>query len=49
MVEYVVDADECDQQPYGERDRATSPKSKFDEQIMQSPAKGPTKLVISRV
>ena len=25
MVEYVVDADECDQQPYEERDKATSP------------------------
>ena len=26
MVEYVADADECDQQPYGERDKATSPE-----------------------
>ena len=25
MVEYVADADECDQQPYEERDKATSP------------------------
>ena len=24
MVEYVADADECDQQPYEERDKATS-------------------------
>ena len=23
MDEYVADADECDQQPYGERDKAT--------------------------
>ena len=23
MVEYVADANECDQQPYGERDKAT--------------------------
>ena len=28
MDEYVVDVDECDQQPYEERDKATSPKSK---------------------
>ena len=25
LDEYVVDADECDQQPYEERDEATSP------------------------
>ena len=25
LAEYVVDADECDQQPYEERDEATSP------------------------
>ena len=25
MVEYVADVDECDQQPYEERDKATSP------------------------
>ena len=35
MDEYVVDADECDQQPYGERDKATSPESKVGEQILQ--------------
>ena len=39
MVEYVADADECDQQPYEERDKATSPGSKVGEQILQSPAK----------
>ena len=38
MSKYVVDADECDQQPYGERGKATSPESKVGEQIMQSPA-----------
>ena len=37
MAEYVADADECDQQPYGERDKATSPK--VGEQILQSPTK----------
>ena len=36
MAEYVADADECDQQPYGERDKETSPESKFGE---QTPAK----------
>ena len=25
MAEYVADADECDKQPYRERDKATSP------------------------
>ena len=25
LVEYVADADKCDQQPFGERDKATSP------------------------
>ena len=25
LAEYVADADECDKQPYGERDKATSP------------------------
>ena len=25
LDEYVVDADECDQKPYEERDKATSP------------------------
>ena len=49
MAEYVVDADECDQQPYGERDKEKSPGSKFGEQILQSQYKGPTKLVMSRV
>ena len=39
MAEYVVDADKCDLQPYGERDKETSPKSNFGEQILQSPAK----------
>ena len=39
MAEYVADADECDQQPYEERGKATNPKSKVGEQIMQSPAK----------
>ena len=39
MAENVADADECDQQPYGERDEATSPGSKVGEQILQSPAK----------
>ena len=38
-LEYVVDADECDQKPYGERDKATSPKSKVGEQILQSSVK----------
>ena len=49
LAEYVADADECDQQPYEERDKATSPESKVGEQIMQSPAKEPTKMVKSRV
>ena len=31
MAEYVVDADECDQQPYGEKDKATNPRSKVGE------------------
>ena len=39
MAEYVVDADECDQQPYGERDKATSPESKVGVRILQSPAR----------
>ena len=25
LIEYVANADECDQQPYEERDKATSP------------------------
>ena len=36
MVEYVTDANECDQQPYEERDKATSLESKVGEQILQS-------------
>ena len=39
MAEYVAVADECDQQPYGERDKATSPESKVGERILQSPAR----------
>ena len=39
MHEYVADADECDQQPYGERDKATSPESKVGEKLLQSPAR----------
>ena len=41
MAENVADADadECDQQPYGESDKATSPESKVGEQILQSPTR----------
>ena len=39
MDEYVADDDECGQQPYGERDKATSPESKVGEQILQTPAR----------
>ena len=39
MAEYVVDADECDQKPYGERDKETSPESKVGEWILQSSTK----------
>ena len=39
MDEYVVDVDECDQQPYRERDKATNPGSKVGERILQSPAR----------
>ena len=39
MDEYVANVDECDQQPYGERDKATSPESKVGERILQSPAR----------
>ena len=39
LAEYVADADECDQQPYEKRDKATSLESKFGEQILQSPTK----------
>ena len=38
MAEYVDDADEGDQQPYGERDKATNPGSKVAERFLQSPA-----------
>ena len=33
MVEYVADADECDQKPYEERNKETSPESKVGEKI----------------
>ena len=36
MAEYVADVDEGDQQPYGERDKATIPGSKVGEQILQT-------------
>ena len=40
MAEYVTDDDECDQQPYGERDKATNPViSKVGERFLQSPAR----------
>ena len=39
MDEYFVDADECDRQPYEERDNATGLESKVGEQILQSPTK----------
>ena len=39
MDEYVADADQCDQQRYGERDEATSPGSKVGEHILRSPAR----------
>ena len=39
MVEYVDDVDEGNQQPYGERDKATNPGSKVGERILQSPAR----------
>ena len=35
VAEYVVDADECDQQPYEERGKATNPRSKVGEQLLQ--------------
>ena len=40
LIEYVAKADEWDQQPYEERDKETSPKSKVGEKNLQSPAKG---------
>ena len=39
MAEYVADADECDQKPYGEGDKATSLESKVGERILQSPTR----------
>ena len=39
MDEYVADADECDQQPYEERDKATKPGSNVGEQLLQSLAR----------
>ena len=39
MDEYVVDADKCDQKPYGERDKETSLESKVGKKILQSPIK----------
>ena len=39
MAEYVANANKCDQQAYGERDKATSPKSKVGERILQYPAR----------
>ena len=39
IVEYVADVDECDQKPYGERDKETSLESKVGERILQSPAR----------
>ena len=39
MAEYVVDVDECDQQPYEERDKTISSGSKVGEQILQTLAK----------
>ena len=33
MAEYVVDANECDQQPYGERDKAKNIGSKLGYQV----------------
>ena len=39
MAKYVVDADECEEKPYGERDKPTSQESKVGEEILQSLAK----------
>ena len=39
MAEYIADVDECDQQPYEERDKETSRESKVGDKILQSPAK----------
>ena len=48
MVEYVADVDEDDQQPYGERDKATNTGSKVAEWILIS-CKRLTKPVTSRL
>ena len=39
LAECVADADECDHQPYEERDEATSPYTKVGKQILQSPTR----------
>ena len=39
MAEYVADTNECDQQPYGERDKAKNLGSKVGERFLQSPAR----------
>ena len=39
MAECVANVDEGDQQPYGERDKATNLGSKVGEWILQSPAR----------
>ena len=39
LAEYVADVDECDQQSYRERDKATSPESKVGDGILQSLAR----------
>ena len=39
LAEYVADANECDQQPYGERDKAPNLGSKDSEQFLQSLAR----------
>ena len=39
MAEDVADADECDQKPYEERDKATKPGSKVGEKLPQSPVR----------
>ena len=49
MAEYVSDVDKGDQQPYGERDKATNPWSRRWRANSTIPCKIPTKLVMSRV
>ena len=39
MAKSIADADDCDEQPYGQRDKATCPESKVGDQILQSPTK----------